>query len=354
MLLIPNDLGFKKYVRLAVVRFMSLTFLLGSCLSKKEEHPIGNLGIPPHFPPLPASTSNLEVSPDGIELGKMLFFDPILSGDSTISCATCHIPQKAFSDAGNAVSKGINELKGVRNAPALFNLMWKPLFFHDGGARSLEMQAVAPIVNPVEMGNDLKKLLKKLNNHPVYKIKFKKVFNVDVIQTRELVFALAMFERTIISAQSKYDRVVLGRDKFSDLELKGYQLFEKKCAICHQPPLFSNFSFVNNGLDDTFPSLDYDSDNEMLGRARVTQDTKDIGKYMVPSLRNVMVTHPYMHDGRFQTIEQVLEHYNSGIKPSKTLDPILMNGIALNDSEKEALIQFLHTLTDYELLNRKF
>lgn len=333
---------------------LSMAIWLCSCTNQKEILPEEVIFQPKHFPPIPQNTINPS-TPKGVALGNLLFFDPILSKDSSISCASCHHPEKAFSDAGNALSSGINNLKGFRNSPSLTNLAWKPLFFHDGGANSLELQAIAPIEDHVEMGNTLANVLFKLNNNESYKAKFKDAFGRDKIETRELIFVLAQFQRTIVSANSKYDQYVLGKTTLSSLELEGLKVFENNCSSCHKPPLFTDFSFVNNGLDDNFPSLDFDSDNVKLGRARVTKAPDDLGKFMVPSLRNIMVTHPYMHDGRLKTIDEVLTHYETGIKKSPSLHPSLVEGIVLEENERTALKAFLETLTDYKLVtDQKF
>ncbi|MFQ3576344.1 MAG: cytochrome c peroxidase, partial [Cytophagales bacterium] len=274
--------------------------------------------------------------------------------DSSISCASCHFPEKAFSDAGNAFSRGIGGLQGLRNSPALFNLAWKPLFFHDGGGVSLELQAIAPIEDHLEMGNNLADLLRTLNHHSDYKKRFKEAFGRDNIETTELIFALAQFQRTLVSANSKYDKYLLGKESLSPIEKKGLNIFEEKCSSCHKPPLFTDFTFSNNGLDSEFPSLETDADNVKLGRARVTKEKSDVGKFMIPTLRNIIVTYPYMHDGRFKTLEDVINHYRHGIKQYPTLDFRVANGIQISEEEKTALLAFLETLTDHDFLTSKF
>ena len=288
---------------------------------------------------------------EGILLGKKLFYDPILSGNNSISCASCHLPQKAFSDDLALSTRGITGKPLLRHAPALQNLAWMPGWFWDGGAKDIESLNFGPLTHPDEMAQNLKELVSELKNHPEYPNLFKAAFPSDTISSTTITRALAQFERTLISSNSRYDKYVRKEDggNLTVPELEGLALVKQKCASCHATDFFTDFGYHNNGLDQT-----YSDKNEALewGRGRISGNPADIGKYKTPTLRNIALTAPYMHDGRFKTLAEVLEHYNSGVKNSATLDPLLQKnnrlGIALTAAEKEKIILFLNTLTDRE------
>jgi len=307
------------------------------------------ISVPSNFPQ-PLEASKNKMSNDGIELGKMLFFDPILSADSSISCATCHNPTKAFTD-GKKVSIGINNGVGERNAPSLYNLAWQKTFFRDGGTSELESQIIAPLTATFEMGHNLKVLVSQINNSPRYKAAFNDAFGSDTITTQRVFFAIAQFERTLVSGNSRYDKfirkekgVTLAKD-----ELEGMKLFIDNCSVCHKGTFFTDGNFHNVGLDQKYADLTNHRDHK-LGRARITGDPKDVGKYRTPSLRNVALTAPYMHDGRLNSLESVLDHYTENILPSDLVDTLLIvkdkSRIKLNEKEKKEIILFLNTLTD--------
>lgn len=304
--------------------------------------------LPAHFPEPVYDFSRNPFTKEGFELGRKLFYDPILSLDSTVSCGTCHAQVHAFADHNTAFSAGIDGRLGARNAPPIFNLMWKKHFMWDGGINHIEVMPVAPITDKNEMGESLKEVISKLSGHKEYPVLFKKVFGKEKIDDRQLLLALAQFQGRIISATSRYDLYLQGKASFSEDEKKGFEIFKEKCAACHTPPLFTDQSFRNTGLD--FHSKD-------PGRARITLLDTDHGKFAVPSLRNIALTYPYMHDGRFRSLDEVLDFYISGVKDNPNLDPMLKNeqtlktGISITHEEKQMLIKFLHTLTDHTMLS---
>ncbi|TGE25313.1 c-type cytochrome [Hymenobacter aquaticus] len=305
--------------------------------------------LPANFPPPVYGLEQNPPTKEGFALGRALFYDPRLSRDGTISCGSCHQQFAAFSHAGHTVSHGLDGLLGTRNAPALQNLRWEREFLWDGGSRHIETMPVAPLTNPVEMGETLDNVVRKLNADPQYQRQFAQVFGSKPIDSYQLLRALAQFTAALTSANSRYDHYVRheGGGTLSAAETRGLTLLTQKCTPCHGTDLFTDHSYRNNGLDSAFPA---DS-----GRAHITQQATDRGKFKVPSLRNVARTAPYMHDGRFQTLEQVLDHYDHGVAASPTLDPLLQptsgrRGIALSAQERSDLVAFLHTLTDEQFL----
>lgn len=303
--------------------------------------------LPSNFPTPTYDFSANPVTEAGFQLGRKLFYDPIFSRDSTVSCGSCHIQTSAFTHHGHDVSHGIDDRLGDRNSPPIMNLAWSKFFFWDGGVFNLDLQPIAPIENPVEMDEKMPNVLAKLKRSKHYPAQFKQVFGTDQISTALVLKALSQFMVSCVSANSKYDKVVRKEGAvFSEQEAAGFELFKAKCASCHSSDLFTDNKFHNNGLT---PSLRNDS-----GRYRITLNEADWYTFKTPSLRNCMKTAPYMHDGRFITIDAVLEHYNSGVKDMPTLDPALKSGttlgISLNTAEKEALKAFLNTLTDESFL----
>ncbi len=275
------------------------------------------------------------------ELGRFLFYDPLLSSDSSISCSSCHAQPHAFADHNIALSKGVGGVKGHRNAPALSNLAWYSDFMWDGGVNHIEVQPLVPLTSPFEMNETMDNIVFKLNNSIFYKEKFKKAYSIDVITGQKTLQALTQFMAMIISANSKYDQYIAGKSTFTAQEKQGLTLFRSNCAHCHREPLFTDMSFRNSGLESTIVDI---------GRELVSQDPNDKGKFKVPSLRNIELTYPYMHDGRFHSLSQVLDLYSTGIQHSSTLDPSLENGFSFTIDQKNAIIAFLKTLTDYSLI----
>jgi len=292
---------------------------------------------------------------EGVALGSRLFFDRRLSAGNSESCATCHNPHLAFSQP-RRFSRGVDGDIGTRNAPALENLAWKDSFFWDGRAATLREQVLQPIQNPIEMHESLSTAVAKISADKDYHRLFANAFGSPEITSDKIARALEQFLLVQVSFDSKFDHVMNGAAKFTDEEARGYILFNTEydpyhgqygadCFHCHGGPMLQSQSFANNGLDSAFRDL---------GRFNVTKRAGDDGKFAVPSLRNVAVTAPYMHDGRFQTLDQVVEHYCTGMKRSPTLDPNLAKhpdgGVPLSAEDKRALVAFLKTLTDEKFL----
>lgn len=321
-----------------------------------------NLNKPSHFPNMPIPDDN-PLTKEGVELGRFLFYEKRLSGDNTMSCATCHMPQNGFSDV-NQFSVGIDGIFGTRQSMALVNLGWESFFFWDGRASTLEKQILEPVPNPIEMHQSWKDAVSKLNADVTYRNRFFKAFNEEGIDSIKVSKAIAQFLRTLISAESKYDvmykyensmalstseQAILGT--IDPEEWAGYDLFKSlngaDCFHCHNGPLMQVKKFSNNGL---MPNSIND-----LGRAHVTNNPEDNYKFKVPTLRNIALTAPYMHDGRFATLDEVIEHYSSGIHMSPTIDPLIefgsQGGVQLDVQEKYLLKKFLLTLTDNNFIN---
>lgn len=299
---------------------------------------------PPHFPDVVYNLQQNPVTTEGFVLGRKLFYDPIFSKDNSISCGECHQQYSGFAHGDHQFSHGINGLVGTRNSPPLFNLAFHKDFMWDGGVNNLEVQPLLPITNPVEMDEDINNVVAKLAKLPSYRQLFKSAFGDETINSQRVLRALSQFMVMMISANAKYDKVKLGTASFSADEQAGYNVFVQKCSSCHQEPLFTDLSFRNNGLD-LYP--------KDPGRAMITFDAADSGKVKVPSLRNLKYTYPYMHDGRFQTLQDVVLHYTTGVKPCATLDPLLVNGITLSNTEIDKLLVFLKTLDDVDFTKDK-
>ncbi len=294
--------------------------------------------VPDHFPEPIYNYGETPYSPDIFQLGRKLFYDPILSADSTVSCGSCHIQSSAFADQAHDIPHGIDGRFGTRNSPAIFNTRWMKNFMWDGGVLHIEFLSLAPITNPVEMDETLESVLEKLNRNEAYKQEFKQAFQTETIQSKEMLVALAQFMSGLISDNSKYDQVLLGKASFTAAEQSGMSIFNENCASCHTGVLFTSGEFTSNGLDKV--SAD-------AGRYNITFNPSDSGTFKIPSLRNISLTSPYMHDGRLATLEDVIDHYRFHIQPSKNLGTSLQQGITLTDQEADNLLQFLHTLTDY-------
>lgn len=306
--------------------------------------------VPSNFPKPVYDFKDNPLTNNGFNLGRTLFYDPILSKDNSISCANCHQSFAAFANLDHAVSHGVDECQGTRNAPALFNLAWQKEFMWDGGVKHIEVSPLNALTNPCEMANDLNAITVRLKESKTYPILFNAAFGNKEINSQKMLRALAQFTSMLVSANSKYDKHIRHEagGNFTDEEDAGYNLFKKHCSACHQEPLFTDLSYRSNGLD---------LNPEDNGRDSITHIRSDKGKFRVPSLRNAELTAPYMHDGRFTTLKQVMEHYNSGVKNNENLDPILHQnntyGIRLNDKEQNQIIAFIKTLTDKDFINDK-
>lgn len=308
--------------------------------------------VPANFPAPAYDLTTNQITNEGFELGRRLFYDPIFSRDSSISCGDCHLSYSAFSHVDHITSHGINGLLGKRNALPVQNMAWRTSFFWDGGVPLLDLVPLNAILSPVEMDETPAHVIYKLNRHPEYPALFKNVFPAqDTINSATMLKALSQFMLMLVSADSRYDKYVRGESggTLTSDELAGQSLFKEKCAGCHSSDLFTDQSFRNNGILDDF-SLD-------AGRNLASTFPEDIGKFAVPSLRNVEKTGPYMHNGKFKTLESVLDHYSNGVKDSPTLDPLLKEngqlGIPMTSTEKQQIITFLKTLTDDNFIRDK-
>lgn len=298
---------------------------------------------PSYFPRPVYDFSKNPLSVEKIQLGRALFYDPLLSRNNMISCANCHSQFSAFTHIDHALSHGIEDKIGFRNSPALMNLAWQKSFMRDGAVNHLDVQALAPMSNPVEMDESITHVVSKLQQSRIYSQLFYKAFGDSIITGEHTLKAISQFMLTLVSANSKYDSVMRKESVFTSQETNGYQLFKKNCASCHKEPLFTNDEFMNNGLS-LDPSL-----NDM-GRYRVSKNPNDSLKFRVPTLRNIEFSYPYMHDGRMKRIADVLNHYTSGIQKSSSLAEELKSPIVLSPNEKVDLTAFLLTLTDKAFL----
>lgn len=306
--------------------------------------------VPSNFPALAQDIELNYPTQKGFELGRRLFYDADLSADGTISCSFCHEQAFAFTHHGHIFSHGIHDQEGTRNAPAVQNGAFMSEYFYDGASNSLEMLSIVPIHNPVEMAETLEGISAKLKKDKSYVKMFSQAFDGGDVTSGNILKALGQFMTMMVSANSRYDKYVRNEPggTMSEQELRGMQLFAQKCASCHKTDLFTDNSFRNNGLPP----------NQLLddrGREKVTGFEYDLYKFKVPSLRNAELTAPYMHDGRFGSLESVLNFYAAGVRDSETLDPLLNTngvlGVQLTQEDKEAIIAFIKTLTDEEYIN---
>lgn len=304
--------------------------------------------IPKNWPKPVYDFKNNPLSEEGFQLGRHLFYDPILSKDNTISCASCHLQATGFTHVDHELSHGIEGKIGTRNTLTLQNLAWSKNFMWDGGVNHIDVQAIAPITSEVEMNETLENVVLKLQKSDKYKPLFEKAFGTKKITGQLTLKAISQFVVSLTTSNSKYDKVLRKQEKFTEMEQKGYKLFQKHCTSCHKEPLLTNDSFRNNGLP-------IDENLKDFGRMKITQNRKDSLLFKVPTLRNIEFTYPYMHDGRFKTLTEVVKHYNSGIQKSTTLSKELVQPMNLSDNERTELVAFLKTLTDKTFLfNTKF
>ena len=320
------------------------------------------VAVPVGFPPLSVPADN-PMTVDGVRLGRFLFYDPILSKDSTMSCFSCHLPPGGFTD-NLAVSTGVEGLPGKRSAMSLENVaFYNNGLFWDGRAHTLEEQALKPVEDPLELNVPWETVEARLRRHPDYPALFRKAFGISDSgeMTRDLAAkAIAQFERILVSSgTSKFDRKFLKKEigvDFTEAEYNGFDMFfdiegsplpDAQCFHCHNTPLFTTNEYFNNGLQEAATLDDFPDP----GRGAITGKRIDNGKMRAPSLRNVMLTAPYMHDGRFATIEEVLDFYNEGIHFADNLDENLLPPLNLSPAMKADLIAFLKTMTDTTFIN---
>lgn len=310
-----------------------------------------------YFPKIPVHENN-KLTNEGIELGRYLFYDPILSHDSSTSCASCHQQKHAFSDSPNQFSKGSKQLQTKRNTPPLFNLAWYEKMFWDGRSKTIEEQGFHPIRGEEEMGFNWIDAQERIQNSSFYLPLFQKVFGTQKIDSTLIVYAIAQFERTLISHNSKMDSASRGETYLSRQELRGYELINNQvkgnCLHCHnidENLLGTTGKFSNNGLDMATSARDFSDP----GLGATTHSDSDFGKFKIPSLRNLLFTAPYMHDGRFETLEEVLHFYNEQVQDSYTVDPrmeqVHEGKKRLNNQEIEDIIAYLITLTDSSFIS---
>jgi cytochrome c peroxidase len=298
-----------------------------------------NFTVPTGFPDPQYTFANNPLTQEGVDLGRKLFYDGRLSKDGNFPCASCHQQFAAFATYDHNLSHGFNNQFTLRNAPGLFNMAWLKTFQWDGGVNNIEVQPLAPITAPNEMAEDVNNIITKLQQDANYPRMFKAAFGDETINSQRMLYAITQFVTSLVSADSKYDRVMQGKATFNTDEQNGYTIFKSKCTGCHAEPLFTDNTYRNNGLPIDGYLKDY-------GRMRVTNKKEDSLKFKVPSLRNVFFTFPYGHDGRFYSIGQVLDHYSDGVQDGPTVDPLVKNKIPLSVLDKYYLQQFLFTLTD--------
>ena len=313
-------------------------------ISKKDVE----LKIPKEFPKPNYDFKNNNPTPEGFVLGRKLFYDPILSKDSSTSFQSCHQRVAAFAHIDHALSHGIDGKIGTRNVPALQNMIWKDTYMADGGVNNLEVQPINPITSPDEMNESLVHIVAKLKQNKEYVLLFKKAYKDTIINSERLLKSLAQFTGLMISANSRYDKYMAGKDTFSIQEKSGLESFRVKCSSCHKEPLFTDNSYRNNGLKP-------DTSLNDIGRGKITKIESDNYKFKVPSLRNIEMTFPYMHDGRYRKLKDVLNHYSSSANHNTTTDEEINKIKNLSDKERKDIIAFLLTLTDKEFLyDRRF
>lgn len=308
--------------------------------------------VPSNFPPLAYNLAANPITEKGFELGKKLFYDGRLSSDGLISCGFCHIQKDAFTHHGHSISHGVNNAMGTRNTSPIQNLAFQTTFMYDGATSHLELQPIIPLTSPIEMNGNFPDIIAMMQSDTSYQKLFAQAFTDGQINSENMLKALAQFMVMVTSSNSRFDQYRRNEVQgiLSQEELDGYAIFNQKCASCHATDIFTDNSFRNNGLAVN-PAV-----ND-VGRYRVTELESDKYKFKVPSLRNIEKTAPYMHDGRFFSLEAVLDHYSKGVVNSATLDPILNTngvlGIPLTSSEKTKIIAFLKTLTDNQYLTDK-
>jgi len=342
-------------MKIKLLFFLLATFFW-SCSNDTIEEEYVNLPLafktPSNFPPLAYNLQNNPPTEKGFELGKKLFYDGRLSSDGIVSCGFCHIQEDAFTHHGHSVSHGVNNAVGTRNTPPMQNLAFQTTFMWDGATTHLDLQPIIPFTSPIEMNGNFDTALNMMRNDVQYKKLFELAFADKQINSENMLKALGQFMTMMVSSNSRFDKYRRNESggNLTVEELEGYALFNQKCASCHATDIFTDNSFRNNGLIINPQVND-------IGRFRVTELEQDKYKFKVPSLRNIEKTAPYMHDGRFYSLEGVLDHYANGVTNTQNLDASLNNngvlGIPLSASDKTKIIAFLKTLTDHQFLTDK-
>ena len=304
------------------------------------------LEVPSNFPQPEDVFKDNPLTNEGFALGRKLFYDGKLAKDGIASCASCHQQFAAFSTFDHAFSHGIDNQFTTRNAPGIFNMAWHKELHWDGGINHLEVQPLAPLTAPNEMGETVENVIRKLNSDTRYREMFRAAFGDENVTSQRMLKALSQFMGMMVSGNAKYDLVMRGKANFTQAEQSGYTIFMAKCGTCHKEPLFTDLSYRNTGIPVN-PGL-----ND-LGRMRITRSGQDSLKFKVPSLRNVQVTAPYGHDGRFFSVGAMIDHYRLFVQDGPTVDPLVKRKISISLNEKSDLIQFLNTLTDTVFINDK-
>jgi cytochrome c peroxidase len=334
-----------KAVILSIVFFVAAASAFMNGCRKDEFNPTPiSFQVPNGFPQPQYSFAANPLTEEGFQLGKKLFFDGHLSADGNFDCGSCHQPVAAFTTFEHDRSHGYNNSHTLRNAPGLFNLAWLTEYNQDGSTKTVEEVYRAHITNASEMGESISNVLSKLKTDASYKSMFNAAFGDDKITEERMYKAITQFVMSLVSAESKYDKVKRGEASFTADEQNGYIIFQNKCATCHKEPMFTDYSYRNNGLEINAALNDH-------GRMRVTGSSNDDLKFRVPSLRNAELTSYYGHDGRLSVFRMMIQHYRNGIVPSPTLDPLLSTGIQLTNAEENSLVAFIRTLSDSTFLN---
>ena len=321
-----------------------------------KPHPLEGIIMPALLEDSLPEPERNKMTAEGVELGRILFYDKRSSKTGTVSCASCHTQGMAFADGVARTRMGVTGNELDRNSPPLINIAWEPLLFWEGGALGLENMLFGPLMHPDEMGNDMAELDRKLNAIPAYREMFKAAFGADSIESAYIVRALAQFVRTMVSGNSKYDKVMRREPGviFTKEEAQGFKLYNIHCSECHSGAHFADKKFHNVGLDAKI--TDMRNERILTGRFRITEDSADLMAYRTPTLRNVAMTGPYMHDGRFNTLEEVMDFYLEDINDSPSLAKQFRKkngslGMDITKDESRLIIKFLHTLTDSTFLN---
>lgn len=339
---------------LIYIGFIIVVALVGCRKSEDLPQPLYapipyEIDLPSHFPEMEIPADN-PLTVQGVNLGRHLFWDTRLSGDNTMACADCHLPQFSFSD-NNATSEGIDGLTGARNSMVLQNLAWANDYFWDGRAETLEEQVLMPVQDPIEMHESWSNFISEIRDDEQYKTMFFEAFGVVAFDSTHAAKALAQFVRTMVSSNSKYDRILQGEEAFTIQEQAGFDSFNAlsggDCFHCHGGALATDFSYKNNGLD----AVPIDS-----GRGLVTNVDTDNFTFKVPTLRNIEYSGPYMHDGRFATLDEVINFYSVGVEhTSPNLSPLMefsaQGGVQLDPQDRAELKAFLLTLSDPDFIN---
>lgn len=336
----------KRTIAILLTFFATASALLNACRKIGNDvpatTPVG-FTIPSGFPEPKYDFSKNPLTEEGVLLGRKLFYDTELSADGMVSCGTCHEQSAAFSTYDHPQAHGVHNTHTDRNAPGIFNMAWHTTFMHDGRIKTLDSVPYAHFTSSIDYGQTIENIIHHLNQNEKYRIMFRSAFGDETINYDRIGKALSQFVLTIVSADSRYDRVKAGKETFQLAEELGYQIFKQKCVACHTEPLFTDFSFRNIGMP-------LDPFLKDFGRMTITGKSADSLKFKVPSLRNAFPSYPFGHDGRFYSTMNIYEHYRSQVVDGPTTDPLVKNKIVLSNFEIGQLDAFLRTLTDSTMI----